>query len=292
MKPVLVVSFYDRRPLEPLVALLDSLDRHPAGAPCDRLISINSTGAQALPAELRTRVDGIVERPNAGMNIGAWDAGWRHWRGRPAYLFLQDECFAVRDGWMRETLALLEQPDVGMVGEAFNPSWDKSWPELREGPGRDHLPEHFLRGKPANRVDVYLDEMRRHGIEPGPTGRHLRSLAWALRGEVMESLGGFPQGANYGECIAAEIGVSRTIDAMGLALRQFGPAPFHLFRHREWNQDRPGGPYTHKPVLLREMEKLRAEVKELRARIDHPAWSDLGHGLLARLGRARTEPRA
>lgn len=285
MKPLIAISFYDRRPVEPLVDMLDSLDRYPSGETYDRVICVNSTGAQSLPETITSRVDGVLERSNAGMNIGAWDAAWRHWRGRPAYLFLQDECFAVRAGWMDDVLAALEQPGVGMVGEAFNTQWDQPWDALREGPGRDSLPEHLIDGVPGNRVDVYLHHMHRYGIDPGPGGRHLRSLVWAFQGAVLEAIDGFAQGTNYGECIAAEIGASRAVEALGLTLRQVGTTPFHAFRHREWNQDRPGGPFTHKPVLLRDLQRLRGDLAVLQAQLEHPSWRDLGRGILAKLRR-------
>ena len=280
MKPLVVISHYDRRSAEPLTGLLDSLDRFTAGVGHERVISVNATGAPALPASLRQRVHGVLERPNAGMNIGAWDAAWRHWPGRPAYLFLQDECFAVRDGWMALVMQALEAPGTGLVGESLNPAWDKPWDRLREGPGKAELPEHFIDGCPANRVDVYLHHMRRYGIDPGEGGRHLRSLVWALRGPVLEAIGGFPQGANYGECIAAEIGVSRAVASRGLALATLGPAPFHAFRHLEWSQG-PGGPYTQISPGL-ELSRLQEENAQLRMRLDNPTLSDLWRALWRR----------
>lgn len=247
MKPLVAISFYDRRDPRDLERLLDTLDRYDAGAGHERVVAVNSAGGEPLPARIRERVHGVLERENTGMNIGAWDGAWRHWRGRPAYLFLQDECRARRDGWLSGFLDALADPAVGMVGESLNPSWDKPWELLRDGPGKAELREHLLDGQPANRVDVYLHHMRRYGIDPGMGGRHLRSLAWALRGDTLEALGGFPQGANYGECIAAEIGVSRAVEALGLQLREVGPEPFHAISHVEWRQASPGGPYRHHP---------------------------------------------
>ncbi|HCH0556592.1 TPA: hypothetical protein NKO30_006724 [Pseudomonas aeruginosa] len=281
MKPLVVISFYDRRSPARLEALLDSLDSFQTGVDHERVICVNATGGPSLPEGVRRRVHGVFERPNAGMNIGAWDAAWRHWPGRPAYLFLQDECFAVREGWMELVLQALQVPGVGLVGESLNPAWDRPWDALREGPGKSELPEHFIDGRPDNRVDVYLHHMRRYGIDPGDGGRHLRSLVWALRGQVLEAIGGFPQGANYGECIAAEIGVSRAVIARGLTLQTLGPAPFHAFRHFEWSQEKPGGPFTQKS-LGQELSRLRQENSELRARLNAPTLSDLWRALTKR----------
>ncbi len=268
MNPLVVISFYDRRPVDPLIHLLDSLDEHAGGLPFDRAICVNATNGNGLPDAISSRVDHVMYRENTGMNIGAWDAAWKHHRGHDAYLFLQDECFAVRDGWLLRAVDLLRQSATGMVGESFNPSWDKPWDQLRAGPGRDSLPEHLIDGEHSNRVDVYLHHIRRRGIEPGPTARHLRSLTWGVCEEVLDLIGGFPLGRNYGECIAAEIGVSRAIESHTRTLGLLGPVPFHFFRHAEWSQDHPGAPFTHKPVLLNEVVKLRAEVAGLRRRIE------------------------
>lgn len=263
--PLVVISFYDRRSLAPLEALLDSLDEHPAGAPHQRVICVNAGGGPALPARVVQRVYGILVRDNDGMNIGAWDAGWRRWPGRPTYVFVQDECRAVACGWLSAYLSALDAPGVGLVGECLNPSWDAPWAALREGPGRSLLPEHSLDGRPANRVDVYLAAMARFGIEPGPTGRHLRSLVWATTGSVLQRIGGFPHGRDYGECIGAEIGVSRAVEACGLSIAQVARTPFHFFRHREWNQDVAGGPFTHRPVCLEELAARGEDVPRSRA---------------------------
>lgn len=274
MKPVVIVSFYDRRPLEPLVALLDSMEQHPAGTDHDVLLVVNSTGEARLPNAIAERVHEVIYRPNSGMNIGAWDGGWRHARGRPFYLFLQDECFVSRDGWLSSYQDKLEEVG-GIVGESLNGGWSKPWAQLRDTVGSNVLPEHLVNGIPANRVDCYLDFMGRNGINPGGTGAHLRSLVWALSGELMERLGGFPIGANYGECIAAEIGVSRRVVDLGGDITQLAVAPFHVVRHQEWNQDAPGGAWTHKPLLLNENKRLKARVVELERSYSQPRLRDV-----------------
>lgn len=265
--PLVVVSHYDRRPVEPLIELIDSMQQHAAGAAHQCVVMTNKTHASTLPACVASRVDAHASRSNLGMNIGAWDAAWRRWQGRPAYLFLQDDCVIARTGWLRAVLDRLADPAVGLVGESLNTAWAKPWQALREAQGRDVLPEHTLEGQAANRVDVYLAAMRRYGIEPGPTGRHLRSLVWGVRGDVMARLEGFPQGSDYGTCIAAEIGTSRAVEAMGMQLAELGPTPFHYIRHRDWNQDVPGGAWTHRPAQLLERERLRQTIASLEKRL-------------------------
>lgn len=275
MKTAVIISFYDRRPIEPLVKLLDSLDKHAPGGPYERFLSVNSTGAQELPRSVVKRVAEVLMRPNIGMNIGAWDAGWRHWSGFDSYLFLQDECYAIREQWLQHYQQALADPSTGLVGESLNEAWDRPWRELRETVGQAQMPEHFLDGRAANRVDVYLHFLRRAEIDPGATGRHLRSLVWASRADVLTCIGGFPLGANYGECIAAEIGVSRAVESCGLRLRTVGPGPFWVFRHLEWNQDVAGGRFTHKPQVLRELSMLRERVRLLEQTQANPYWTDI-----------------
>lgn len=283
MRMLVVISYYDRRPLGPLLKLMDSMDSHAAGVVYDRVLSVNSTSSFRLPENVESGFIGVIYRENRGMNIGAWNAAWSQWPGYDGYLFMQDECYVVREDWLHLIQMRLADPAIGLVGESINNAWNKGWDELRTGPGRDVLPEHYVEAKPANRVDAYLHHMGRYGIDPGSCGRHVRSLVWALRSEVMTAIGGFREGANYGECIAAEIGVSRAIEAMGLKLQEVGPSPFHAIRHREWNQDRAGGPFTHKAVLLREYQSLRKENEMLRRRVDRPTWNDLAKGVLTRL---------
>ncbi|MEO7938319.1 MAG: hypothetical protein ABIR55_06820, partial [Burkholderiaceae bacterium] len=188
---------------------------------------------------------------------------------------VQDDCLVARDGWLKAALDALADPDTGLVGESLNTGWAKPWPVLREAQGRDTLPEHTLDGKPANRVDVYLTAMQRYGIEPGDTGRHLRSLVWGVRGEVLEQLNGFPIGSDYGTCIAAEIGTSRAVEALGLGLQEIGPTPFHYIRHRDWNQDAAGGVWTHRPVQLVERDRLRQTIASLEQRLASIAHASL-----------------
>jgi len=265
--PLVVISHYDRRPVEPLIDLIESMQQHASGAAHQCVVMTNKTHASTLPACVTSRIDAHAHRPNLGMNIGAWDAAWRRWQDRPSYLFLQDDCVIARPGWLRAVLERLEDPAVGLVGESMNMAWAKPWQALREAQGRDVLPEHTLHGQPANRVDVYLAAMQRYGIDPGTTGRHLRSLVWGVRGNELRRLDGFPQGSDYGTCIAAEIGTSRAVEALGLELAEIGPTPFHYIRHRDWNQDAPGGAWTHRPAQLLERDRLRQKVAALEERL-------------------------
>ena len=245
-KALVVISYYDRRPIDNLLELIPSLLDHPAGDEFDICIVVNRTKEEklALP-EQYSRIP-IEYRHNLGMNIGAWDHGWRTHKGYRDYLFLQDECYVIRDHWLSAYRAVLERPNVGMVGESLNMLWDKPWSELRKLFANIILPEHQIEAKCVNRVDFYLDFFKAHGVDPRVGGRHLRSVVWFVSADVLKAIDGFLIGRNYGECIGAEIATSKKVEALGLGIAQANEQEeFFYIRHLEYNQDSPGSPYTH-----------------------------------------------
>lgn len=273
--PVVVVSYYDRRPDTDLLKLLESMCRFKAGVDFDVQVVVNR--AVGVPIELPDfSINISVDyRENTGMNIGAWDHGWRINKGRPAYLFIQDECVVKQDGWLRAFLDRLEEPGVGMVGESLNRKWDKPWNTLKDLNLGVMMPDHLIEGTPADRVSVYLHYLKRWKVEPGPSGLHLRSLVWGLSGQTIERLNGFPIGRNYGECIASEIAVGRKVSSWGDKLVQVADRDFEYIWHSEWNQDFPGSPYTHSKArpkaagydLPGVRQRFDAEMESLAARL-------------------------
>lgn len=246
-RALVAISFYDRRCMDHLQDLLRQLDTTPAGDGFDLAVIVNAT-SDARPTITLPRPASVIYRHNTGMNIGAWNAALQFLPGYDAYVFLQDECYLRRPNWLRAVLGALAHPEVGLVGESLNPAWDKPWEQLATLHAGARLPDHFIDGAPAERVRAYQHALAGWKIEPGPTGRHLRSLTWAISGETARRIGGFPVGANYGECIAAEIGVSRQIESLGLRLAQVAPEPFHAIGHIEWNRDDPYAPHSHRPL--------------------------------------------
>jgi glycosyltransferase involved in cell wall biosynthesis len=232
--PVLVVvSHYAARPAGPLVRLLDSMAAHPAGCDYALRVVVNRDAAESLELPARHGGVEVLYRPNAGYNIGAWEAGWRAGPEYPGYLFLQDECVVVRPGWAA-AFARACGPGVGLVGECLSPDWDAPWAVLAERFRGHELREHAVGGRKAERVECYLDFFRRRGIPAGERGDHLQSLVWYAPRAVLERVGGFPGGATYGEAIAAEMGTSKKVQAAGLALAQVGPEPFTYVEHPQW----------------------------------------------------------
>ena len=287
-----VISFYDRRPQVHLNRLLDRMSHFNAGSPYDVLIVVNSTGELRIEPQLQGQVS-VIYRENTGMNIGAWNAGWLDDKTYEQYVFLQDECFPIRENWLRWLTDPLKDPGIGLVGESFNPAWNANWLTLSKAHLGSELPDHFIGRRPAPRVEVYLNAMKTWGIDPGETGKHLRSLVWSMRRETLEQLGGFPIGGNYGECIAAEIGVSRLVESKGLRLEQAGPRPFHAIAHFEWHSDTPHVPPSHKQRSAYEINpRTRADMDYETAKAwtqatilknEHPGESELLEILSLRL---------
>lgn len=245
---LVVVSYFADRSPEPLSALLRSMEEHPPGSDFSLCVVVNRGKGPEAPLPAARRPFDVIVRPNAGMNIGAWDAGWRARPGFGSYVFLQDDCLVVRPGWVAAFRDACGAARAGLVGESLNEAWDRPWEELRRRQEAVRLPDHLLDGRPANRVDVYLDFLNRLRIDPGPTARHLRALAWSLPQPVLAAIDGFPVGASYGECIAAEIGVSRKVAERGFDVRQVHAEPFRYIRHAEWVQDPSGAVRKRRPA--------------------------------------------
>ncbi len=244
-RALVIISYYDRRPLNCLVDLLKSLAKYKAGQDFEVIVVVNQT-QEALPKlpPMPFPLE-VMARENTGMNIGAWEAGWRARPGRSVYVFMQDECLVMRDNWLTAYAERCAESGVGLVGESLNAAWGRPWAQLRVLHAGSRMPDHLIDGNPADRVEVYLECMRCWGVDPGVTATHLRSLIWATTYATLSKIGGFPIGANYGECIASEIAVSRKIEMAGLRVVQVRQAPFYFTIHREWNQDTPGGQYLN-----------------------------------------------
>lgn len=228
-----MVSNYKPRGLEKAKQLLASIRRvHP-----DILLVINDD--EAINPSLTEFENNfrVLIRPNTGMNIGAWDAAWRHSPEFDYYLFLQDECSLLDDQFLDAYAEKLSNSQLGLVGERLNPKWERPWPELQRSAINYRISDPRLAGNQLSRVDFYRSKMREWGIDPGDSGRHLSSLVWALSMPSLESLGGFPIGVDKEECIAAEIAVSRQVIQKGGRVEQVDQLPFRFFAHEEWRSD-------------------------------------------------------
>ncbi|MGH1357256.1 MAG: hypothetical protein ACRBC3_00690 [Burkholderiaceae bacterium] len=269
-----VVSLYEARSFEPLARLFESMACYDAGLSYQLVLVVNRTSSTPLDLPFYPEMQ-VLERDNTGMNIGAWDHGWRESVDFDAFLFLQDECLIQRDNWL---LAFDKAASQGaaLIGESLSPGWDRPWPALRATHGKTLLREHQIDNAPANRVDVYLDVMKKAGIDPGPGGRHLRSLVWFARREWLTRIDGFPIGADFGQCIGAEIAVSKAIEAAGGVVAQVADKPFSFIRHTEWHQHTENGPFIHGPAPDRvRQEPWTVRFRRVLRRLLNPAWQRL-----------------
>lgn len=232
----MVVSYYAARPPDHLAALMDELSNTPSGWPFTIRVVVHRDDDQPLELPSLDPAVQVFVRPNHGYNLGAWEAGWRQAPECSAYLFLQDECRVLRSDWLAPFIERASQPGVGLVGERLSPPWNVGWPSLRKRFAGHRLPGHAVGGRPADRLDCYFDFFARQGIAPGAKGDHLQSLVLFARREVLEAVGGFPIGENYGEAIAAEIGMSKKVQAAGLSICEVGPAAFWCFDHPQWTE--------------------------------------------------------
>lgn len=177
----------------------------------------------------------VVERPNLGMNIGGWSSAIKYCKEFEHVIFLQDECEIADFAFLEHYSYLLNNPEIGMVGESINPRWIDRWEVLRAMPVNYNL--QTMNDKSITRIDFYHECFRSWGITPGETGRHLRALIWGFKNTVLQKIEQFPTGRNKEECIAAEIGVSKLVEQCGFRVVQSSDNPFSFIRHKEWRQD-------------------------------------------------------
>lgn len=229
----IIISYYNRTSPRSLRILLEQLSDY---SDLIRLVvNVESSNDVSSFASLGVK---YCVTENEGMNIGAWTKGYQIWPEADFYIFLQDECYVKRLDFLPQIISQFKADQkVGLLGETLNYRWNHDWQLLLESPINRYETQHEIDDIQSKRVDCYLHHMRRWKIDPGQSALHLRSLVWALPAQVMRRLGGFPIGRNKGECIAAEIAVSRRLISLGYRISQFGTQPFTYFGHREWRED-------------------------------------------------------
>jgi hypothetical protein len=231
-KTLIVVSHYDLRSKAILQDLINSL----IGGQCDIVVVVNNDDVDSVHRDKFCPGVVRINRPNAGMNIGAWDCAFREFPDYEYYIFLQDECMVRNFSFIEAYIARLSDAAIGVVGESINYKWSINWnliskSSLNYAVGLNNL------GNKVGRVEYYLYMMKKWGVEPGVTGRHLRALVWALRGDVLLKINGFPIGTSKEECIAAEIAVSKSVEQLGLRVEQVDVDAFKYIQHSEWRND-------------------------------------------------------
>ncbi len=225
---VVVVSHYNAWPTDQLVKLLDQIRTVPAGHPFSVRVVVNQAEDKRLELPDRHGDVTILYRENTGYNISAWDHGWRQEPRADYYLFLQEECVIVQPNWLKVFIEVINRPKVGVVGEIigyYNTTWDD-------------VSESAARYKSEFTTAGFQEYMTRQGIKFGEMADHLQSLVLCLKREVLEAIGGFRTGISKDEAIACEIGISKSVQSVGLEIRQVRLRPFQFIQHPQWEEDR------------------------------------------------------
>lgn len=225
---VVVVSHYNAWPTDQLVKLLDQIQAIPSGHPFSVQVVVNK--AEDKPLELPDRHGEVAVsyRENTGYNIGAWEDGWRQEPRADYYLFLQEECVIVGPDWLKAFIQAADRPKVGAVGEIYG-FYNTTWDDVHEATLLFNDDPEMLH---------YRSFLTKQGIKFGEMADHLKSLVLCLRREVLEAIGGFRVGITKHEAIAAEIGISKSVQSLGLKIHQIGYRPFRYIHHPQWEKER------------------------------------------------------
>jgi hypothetical protein len=230
-----VVSTWTGHPACSLLALCESIVRHPAGADFELVLSSNGV-KYSVPPELATRFSHVFVRENTGYNIGAWEYAWRHLPTYDHFLFLQDDCLVLKTGWLSDFIRRFESmPACGLVGENLLRSWNRPWSELS-----DPSSPAPLDGDPARRAArarFFREMLARWGIPEGPSARCITTVVQFTSRTILEKVNGYNLGRTYEEAAAAEFGFSRKVEAQGYRLVQLGRRRHSRIAHPQWPSD-------------------------------------------------------
>ncbi|WP_349294673.1 hypothetical protein ABEB22_21145 (plasmid) [Thioclava sp. 'Guangxiensis'] len=266
---MVIISHWEGHGLKPLRRLLASMGRLRPDTPARRLtydLLVVSNGGNLQPADLEcpagARSLHLLNRENAGYNIGAWDAGLRAAPGYHAYLLVQDECFIRRAGWLEAfRFRLEEDPGMGLVGESMN--WDGlGWDYLKPATARDFGNHAVGADRPASPIDAYIARLAEWGVARAPTASHLQSLVLYVSGALVERLGRLQTGNSYSEAVTGEIAISQRAMMYGYRIGLVRPGqPFHAIGHPQWVGL---GPW--KVRMNRRLRRIKAPLKRLLGR--------------------------
>ncbi|NBR23120.1 MAG: hypothetical protein EBU08_04900 [Micrococcales bacterium] len=268
--PVLVVvSHYAARGIKDLGHLLKTMAEHDSGHPYDLLIVSNTDQCllEAMPShqihhEVREVVQdafrlthayndgaqllkpGMVKhlvRKNLGMNLGAWEFGWRSDHSHSSYLFVQDETFVKRSPWLLPFVNKFrsisdDKHKPILLGESWNQRWDIGWDEIKNKPFNYPIKlSHSDNQLPLiRRSDYYKEQISMWKIRLPSAAGHLRSLILFTNRLTLDLINGIHIGKEKEQCIAAEMAISFSVIAHGGICSQVSERPFWYFGHSEW----------------------------------------------------------
>lgn len=219
---LVVISYYDQRPIETLLALLNQTSSIDAGATFDLCVVVNVENSSPTLLPKPHNTVHVIRRENRGFNVGAWQHGWKANPDYDFYLFLQDECVIRLPGWLTAFAEAARNPKVGFVGEGIDcyESWDtfdRCWPPIAEEIHK-----------------IVADQ----GITLGPRPDYVQTLIVGARRDVLELTGGFVVGDGKMRACAGEILTSVRARAHGLRNVQVAWRPFEYIRHPQWDDIR------------------------------------------------------
>lgn len=185
-----------------------------------------------------------VKRENTGMNIGAWRAGYELFPDFEYYHFLQSECWVKHDSFLEAYVQMLSSTSqIGLLGESVNTTYGLPYRELACSEHIDNRAffemdnysyNRNYKTKVYKRIELYKFFHSRWGFDSTSfSWRHLRSVNWSARGDLLKDLR-FPVGRSKHECIAAEIVVSLMVADLGFCVEQSASSEFSFLGHPDF----------------------------------------------------------
>jgi hypothetical protein len=154
MKNIVIISYWAGRTIKPLLCLLRQIDEIKAGYDFDLAVVCNADNAlnTNFCLNLSDKEIKCFIRENIAYNIGAWDYGWRNLSDYDNYLFLQDDCFIVRENWLKAFVdKFYASQNLGLLGESIN--WKTTWEEVINNKFNVVRNDHSFNSNPMPRVD-------------------------------------------------------------------------------------------------------------------------------------------
>ncbi|MBR8830304.1 MAG: hypothetical protein N5P05_003399 [Chroococcopsis gigantea SAG 12.99] len=238
MKNAIVISYWSSSPPSNLINLLGQIRSIKAGAAFDILLVCNGDSSNIKSVLIQEGFSStpLLERPNTGYNIGAWDAGWRELTDHDNFLFLQDDCLILRKNWLKGYLdKFCSNSSIGLLGESLN--WSVTWESLEKSNYNNFHRDHTLDGVKMRRIDLYRAFLKKNAIPEGSRADHLQSLILFTERPILNKIGGFCAGNSYGEAIASEIAISKKVQAAGYITEPVKPQNcFYYISHPQWEK--------------------------------------------------------
>ncbi len=260
-----IVSYWTGRPARRLHRLLQQMRVIEPGVPFDVVVACNGGDERplTLPAQFDDLRPRVLNRENSHYNLGAWEYGWRHAGDYEFYLFLQDDCFLKRGGWLYDfEFRMTNDPGIGLLGEMIK--YDAmTWEYLRETVYTRFLTPDPDRAEQEHPLDVYRGLCAERGIASGETGRHVPSIIMFTSRRVLEEVGGFPLfGPSYRHAIGTEIATSKLIESRGYRVAKVTDQIFNAIGHVEWTANGIGRDTGWKAAAREAWWKSRAMVRQ------------------------------